>query len=851
MTKRYVLHITCGLVLLVLAGVLPVAAAEEYFFIDKWGARGTGDGEFWLEPRGLTVDNGGYVYVTDSGGRYFDLPGGGSTGYVEFSWIHKFSTTGTFVTKFGGFGSGDGQFRNAQGVAVDDAGYVYVADTYNHRIQKLDANGNYISKLGGEGSGDGQLLYPYGVAVDHMGNIYVVDYGNHRVQKFDADGNFLLKWGTQGSSDGQFNSPRCASIDASGNVYVTDEGNYRVQKFDSNGNFLLKWGSQRGAGPFVPGTFGMLMGIACNAGGDVYAVDYSYNTVQKFDSTGTFITLVCDMGWVDGDVSLPWGVGVDNDGYVYVADGQNTRVQKFALASSSTTPVAHDDAFTSTEDQDLEVAAPGVLLNDEPATGVIAQLTGGPSHGTLTLNPVGSFTYRPATDFAGTDTFTYTVIAGTPTSAPATVTITVNPVNDPPVANGATATTEEDTPLAIALSGFDIDGNPLSYSVVAPPAHGSLSGAAPALTYTPAANYNGPDAFTFTVNDGSVDSPVATVSLTVRPVNDPPAVVTDTAIAGDEGSPLAFDASRSADPDGDTLSYLWDYGDGQTSNEATCTHAYADDETFPYPASITISDGTESVTKPVAVTIANICPTITAFTVPVNLLQIGTPVTVGTSFSDPGVRYPHSATWTWGDGTTEPGTVTESAGEGSVSDTHTYSVPGVYTIRVEVTDHRGATDTAESMYIVVYDPNGGFVTGGGWIDSPAGAYTADAALTGKATFGFVSKYQKGATVPTGQTQFVFKAADFTFHSTSYEWLVIAGAKAQYKGSGTVNGAGDYGFMLTAIDGQVNGKDKPDLFRLKVWEKATGAIVYDNKMNAPDSDDPTTAIGGGSIVIHKG
>jgi hypothetical protein len=84
----------------------------------------------------------------------------------------------------------------------------------------------------------------------------------------------------------------------------------------------------------------------------------------------------------------------------------------------------------------------------------------------------------------------------------------------------------------------------------------------------------------------------------------------------------------------------------------------------------------------------------------------------------------------------------------------------------------------------------------------------------------------------------------------YEWLVIAGAKAQYKGSGTINGAGDYGFMLTAIDGSASGGGGVDKFRLKVWDKTTSAVIYDNQTGAADSADPTTALGGGSIVIHK-
>jgi hypothetical protein len=153
--------------------------------------------------------------------------------------------------------------------------------------------------------------------------------------------------------------------------------------------------------------------------------------------------------------------------------------------------------------------------------------------------------------------------------------------------------------------------------------------------------------------------------------------------------------------------------------------------------------------------------------------------------------------------------------------------------------------------VVVYDPNGGFVTGGGWINSPAGAYTPNPALAGKANFGFVSKYQNGANVPTGNTEFQFKAGNLNFRSASYDWLVVAGARAQFKGTGTINGGGNYGFMLTAIDGQINGGGGVDKFRIKIWDKNNGdAIVYDNQIGSPDGADPSTALGGGGIVIHK-
>jgi len=180
-----------------------------------------------------------------------------------------------------------------------------------------------------------------------------------------------------------------------------------------------------------------------------------------------------------------------------------------------------------------------------------------------------------------------------------------------------------------------------------------------------------------------------------------------------------------------------------------------------------------------------------------------------------------------------------------------FNLPGVHTVCVRGTDAAGNAGPVSCAYYAVYDANGGYVTGGGWINSPAGAYTSNANLSGKANFGFVSNYQKGANVPTGQTEFQFNVANFNFHSTSYEWLVIAGAKAQYKGVGTVNGVGNYGFILTAIDGEINGGGGVDKFRIKIWDiNNNGTIVYDNQLGASDSDTPTIVLGGGSIVIHN-
>lgn len=154
---------------------------------------------------------------------------------------------------------------------------------------------------------------------------------------------------------------------------------------------------------------------------------------------------------------------------------------------------------------------------------------------------------------------------------------------------------------------------------------------------------------------------------------------------------------------------------------------------------------------------------------------------------------------------------------------------------------------------VVYDPTGGFVTGGGWITSPTGACrltTVCGTATGKATFGFVSRYQKGAKVPTGNTEFQFQAAGLNFKAASYDWLVVAGSKAQYKGTGTINGQGNYGFLLTATDG---GNKGADMFRIKIWDKNNGdTVVYDNAMGSSEDIEGANpqVIGGGSIVVHS-
>lgn len=264
-------------------------------------------------------------------------------------------------------------------------------------------------------------------------------------------------------------------------------------------------------------------------------------------------------------------------------------------------------------------------------------------------------------------------------------------------------------------------------------------------------------------------------------------------------------------------------------------------------APIHTDSGGLSATAQTTVNVLNVAPTVGEITAPVDPVAVGTAIEASADFTDPGLLDTHTAAWDWGDGN-----VDETSGSGSVTGSHTYTVAGVYEVTLTVIDDDGGSGQSVFRYVVIYDPSAGFVTGGGWIDSPQGAYTPDPSLTGKTNFGFVAKYkyQKGADTPSGETEFQFKVADLNFHSTSYQWLVIAGAKAQFKGSGTVNGSGDYGFMLTATDGQINGGGGVDKFRIKIWDKETDEVIYDNQIGDADDSDATLAIGGGSIVIHS-
>lgn len=263
-----------------------------------------------------------------------------------------------------------------------------------------------------------------------------------------------------------------------------------------------------------------------------------------------------------------------------------------------------------------------------------------------------------------------------------------------------------------------------------------------------------------------------------------------------------------------------------------------------------VSDDSNNNGFDVYLVAVNRSPRVSSITAAPALVAVTTAVTAGAAFTDADGGDRHTAVWSWGDGTTSAATVIDAGRGGSASGTHTYSAPGVYAVTLTVSDGDGAIASARYEYVVVYDPTAGFVTGNGQIDSPAGAFRPDPSLAGPARVSFVSRYQKGTNAPTGNTQFDFKLAGLSFSSDEYAWLVVSGARAQFKGTGRVNGVPGYAFLLTAIDGNLPGGGGLDAVRVKIWEAANGTIVYDNHLGAGDDAAVATEVRNGSVVIHK-
>ncbi len=359
-------------------------------FASAWGNPGHGH---FHDPGPVAVDpTSGEVYVNDGHNR-----------------IQKFSATGTFVTQWGRYGTGHGQFNHLGYLAVDAAGNVYATDGDN-RIQKFTPTGTFLTQWGTTGTGDGQFYGIAGIAADSADNVYVADPGNYRVQKFSPTGTYLTQWGGQGAGPGQFDQISSITVDPSDRVYVLDFDSDtqwpRFKKFSSTGTVV----------PTVFDTTVPPCAIAAYAGG-IYATYLSYDFHARWEDDGSSVAVYLNVGLAepcalaggpsglyiqdsgnnriwhdggtlgglpngDGELWFPHGVAVNpSSGDVYVADTANNRVQRFGAtgaylgewATPSPGAVAVDptsgNVYVPAGDEIRKYSPTGTLLTQWGATG--------------------------------------------------------------------------------------------------------------------------------------------------------------------------------------------------------------------------------------------------------------------------------------------------------------------------------------------------------------------------------------------------------------------------------------------------------------------------------------------------
>jgi MYXO-CTERM domain-containing protein len=294
-------------------------------------------------------------------------------------------------------------------------------------------------------------------------------------------------------------------------------------------------------GAFLPGASAVVTGTlfrgvsgASGGGTNDSPTDFPRVSLQSIDS-GRLVTLdVTNFSSTSATVFVP--ASIPPGRYILWVSANAIYGGAAVRVGPNAAPVAIAQAVTTAEDTAKAIALTGSDADADALTFVVVTQ---PAHGTLTGSG-SSLTYTPAANYNGSDGFTFKANDGVADSAPATVSITVTAVNDAPVATAQTVTTLEDTSLGITLAGTDVDGDALTFTVVTQPAHGVLSGTAPGLTYTPAPDYPGADSFTFKANDGALDSALATVSITLTPVNDPPVFgpLSDQSVLKDSGTHL-------------------------------------------------------------------------------------------------------------------------------------------------------------------------------------------------------------------------------------------------------------------------------------------------------------------------
>jgi tripartite motif-containing protein 71 len=318
--------------LAVLVAASPAPAA--YRYVDSFGRLGKGPGEFgsgilgatanrqWDDPAGIAIARNGTILVVDPSNNR----------------VQRFTPEGRFLGRFGKRGHDKGftkvrltdRLFQPEGIAVDPAGAIYVADAGNDRVMKFNSRGRFRKRLAKTGSFPGDVVQPWGIAVGG-GRVFVADQGNYEIDVFGTGGGFRGSFGSFGRGPGQFVTPSGVAATPGGDrVYVTDIIRHRVIMFGGDGRLLGEFGAP-GTGP---GQFLKPTGVALGADGSVFVTDRCNRRVEHFTPDGKFIE-----AFGAPELATPTFLATDSTGTVWVGDYH--RVARFGLAGAIPARAAH------------------------------------------------------------------------------------------------------------------------------------------------------------------------------------------------------------------------------------------------------------------------------------------------------------------------------------------------------------------------------------------------------------------------------------------------------------------------------------------------------------------------------
>ena len=836
--------------------------------VEQWVSRYNGPGNGNDKANALAVDPQGNAYVT--GSQDGDEQNDG-TDIVTL----RYNSQGALQWAKSYAGAA-GKEDEAKTIALPGDGYVYIAGSLvettssDYLLIKYSIEGNvaWIGWYDGPVKGSDLIN---DIDVDAAGNVYITGtsqsedgrFGTINMDyctiKYDANGN--QKWNRRYDQDQNKDVATSIEVDASGNVFVNGSSykdgtlDYLTIKYDgANGNHI--WGDrfyvENGCGE-VP--YDMVMDAegsvyitgSANRAGNCYLTDYA---TVKYKSNGT-------REWVKfyaGPAleNRARAIALDNKGNVYVtgssllsgsvSNGDAEYVIVTVKYAKCTINCPADVTVNTAEGQC------GAIVTYAAATvnGICGALQY--SQASKTFFPVGTTPVTVSSPVTG-ESCTFNVIVKDvelpKITAPANVTVSC--AADVPAANtsAVTATDNCGTPTVTHVS--DVVSNKtcanrftITRTYKATDASGNTATATQIITVNDntapqiiglsvsqqslwPANHTLRDiSLNYTVLDNCVNDPNVTVTITSNePVNgaadgdtDPDWVVVDL-------HHIQLRAERAAN------------GNGRI-----------------YTITVTVNDGCNPpVSQSKQVLVAH----------NIHGPQSGLPFKVGTTVSFGGTFWDqagktHTAKWLLDGSAAANGIVTEPAAtqHGKVSGAYKFNTPGVYKLQMNITDQTGLTSYTNinndlDAIVVIYDPNGGNAFGGGWYQSPAGALLSNSSATGKASFGFAVNYANPAK-PKGETQFEFKVGNFEFNALNFDYLAIGGAKAQFRGTGKIiGGQSGIGFIMTVKDGALDGSGV-DKIRMKIYNRNTQQVYYDNQPGASDADDPLTVVGNNSTVV---